>query len=41
MGWMDIPLTECKVQCYDLASHMLVAKAGVTTHINKIESVPL
>ena len=38
---MDIPLTECKAQCYDGASNMVVAKTEVATCINEIESVPL
>ena len=41
LGWMDIPLTKCKVQCYDGASNMAVAKTGVATRINEIEFVPL
>ena len=38
---MNIPLTERKVQGYDMASHMLVAQSWVATPINKIESTPL
>ena len=41
LGWMDIPLTKCKGQCYDGASNMVAAKTGVATRINEIKSVPL
>ena len=34
---MDIPLTDCRGQCYDGASNMVGAKTGVATRIKQIE----
>ena len=34
---MDIPLTDCRGQCYDGASNMVGAKTGVATRIKEIE----
>ena len=41
LGWMDILLMGCKVQYYDGASNMVVAKTGVATRISETDSVPL
>ena len=35
---MDIPLTDCRGQCYDGTSNMVGAKTGVATCIKEIES---
>ena len=37
LNWMDIPLTDCRGQCYDGASNMVGAKTGVATRIKEIE----
>ena len=38
---MDIPLTDCRGQCYDGASNMVGAKTGVATRVNEIEPCAL
>ena len=38
LGRMDIPLTDCKVQCYDGVFNMVGAKTGIATRIKEIES---
>ena len=38
LGRMDIPLMDCKVQCYDRVSNMVGAKTGIATRIKEIES---
>ena len=35
---MDIPLMDCRGQCYDGTSNMVGAKTGVATRIKEIES---
>ena len=38
MNRMDIPLTDCRGQCYDGASNTVAAKTDVVRRIKKIES---
>ena len=38
LGRMNIPLMDCKFQCYDEETNMADAKTGVAARINAIES---
>ena len=37
----DLPLQDCRGQCYDGASVMSGSKSGVATTINKVSSFPI